>query len=405
MDILERFGNYVRFETTSDEDSTATPSTACQWELARFLEAELKRIGVPRVELDDYGIVYGWIPATAGKEQCRALGFIAHMDTSPAASGKDVKMQIIENYDGKDVRLAGGEVLSVRSFPHLKTLAGRTLVTTDGTTLLGADDKAGIAEIVTAIERILEENIPHGPLCIAFTPDEEVGRGADHFNVDKFGADFAYTVDGGPEYDLACETFNAASAKIKIHGVSVHPGDAKDIMINAGLVACELSAMLPPSETPRYTDGYEGFYHLDSISGDVSSAAMSYIIRDHSREKFEARKETMKNVVAKLNQKYGEGTVTLELCDSYYNMREIIEKHEHLMDNAKAVITELGLTPQVIPVRGGTDGSRLSYMGLPCPNLGTGGYAYHGPFEHITKEGMALAGDVVVGLIRKYAAV
>lgn len=403
MDILERFGKYIKFETTSDEASESTPSSACQWGLARFLEDELKRIGVPEVTLDEFGIVYGWIPATAGKEQCRALGFIAHMDTSPAASGKDVKMQVIENYDGKDVQLAGGELLSLRNFPHLKELAGRTLVTTDGTTLLGADDKAGIAEIVTAIERILAENIPHGPLCIAFTPDEEVGRGADHFNVAKFGADFAYTVDGGPEYELAWETFNAASAKIKIHGVSVHPGSARDIMINAGLVACELNAMLPPSETPRYTDGYEGFFHLDSIRGDVSSASMSYIIRDHSRERFEARKKVMADVVAELNKKYGEGTVVLEICDSYYNMREIIEKHEYLMDNAKAVLTELGQTPQVIPVRGGTDGSRLSFMGLPCPNLGTGGYAYHGPFEHITKEGMEIACQVIVGLIGKYA--
>lgn len=403
MDIIERFKKYIQFETTSDEESQSTPSSDCQWALARYLEGELKDIGVPRVTLDDHGIVYGWLPATKGLENCPALGFIAHMDTSPAASGKDVKVCVIENYDGGDVVLENGDVITVRSFPHLKSLAGRTLVTTDGNTLLGADDKAGIAEIVTAVERLLAENIPHGPLCVAFTPDEEVGRGADNFDVSLFGADFAYTVDGGPEYELACETFNAASVKIKIHGVSVHPGDAKDVMINAALVACELSAMLPPEDAPRYTSGYEGFYHLDSISGDVSSAAMSYIIRDHSREKFEVRKETMRRVVDELNRKYGQGTVALELTDSYYNMREIIEKHEHLMDNAKAVLEALGQTPQVIPVRGGTDGSRLSYMGLPCPNLGTGGYAYHGPFEHITKEGMEIACEVVLGLIGKYA--
>ncbi|HIQ98837.1 MAG TPA: peptidase T [Candidatus Scybalocola faecavium] len=403
MDILERFSKYISFETTSCEESNTVPSTDCQLKLAKYLEEELKNIGVPKVTLDPYGIVYGWIPASQGLEDKKALGFISHMDTSPAASGKNVKMNVIRDYDGKDVTLPAGVVLSVKDFPHLKDLAGRTLITTDGTTLLGADDKAGIAEIMTAIETVIRDNIPHGPLCVAFTPDEEVGRGADHFNVDLFGADFAYTVDGGPENELACETFNAASAHIKIKGVSVHPGDAKDIMVNAALVACELAGMLPASETPRYTEGYEGFYHLDSIRGDVSEASMSYIIRDHDRKIFETRKKTLEEAAETLNQKYGPGTVTAQIEDSYYNMKEIVDQHPHLMENAKAVMEALGMTCQVIPVRGGTDGSRLSYMGLPCPNLGTGGYAYHGPMEHITKEGMELSSKVVLGLIKKYA--
>ena len=403
MDILERFEKYIQFETTSSEESETSPSTACQLELARCLESELKAIGVPKVLLDSYGIVYGWLPATPGKERCKALGFVAHMDTSPAASGKDVKLNIINNYDGRDVKLPSGVALALKDFPHLKALAGRTLITTDGTTLLGADDKAGIAEIMTAIETVIRDGLPHGPLCIAFTPDEEVGRGADHFDVDLFGADFAYTVDGGPENELACETFNAASARITIHGVSVHPGDAKDIMVNAALVACELAAMLPASETPRYTQGYEGFYHLDSIGGDVMEAHMSYIIRDHDREAFEQRKHVMEETVAAVNKKYGDGTVVLHLEDSYYNMKEIVDRHPHLMENARAVIKELGMTPVILPIRGGTDGSRLSFMGLPCPNLGTGGYAFHGPMEHITKEGLEMASKVVLGLIQKYA--
>ena len=402
MDILQRFSKYIQFETTSCEASQETPSSACQLELARYLKTELEHIGVPKVILDDYGIVYGWLPASPGHEKCHALGLIAHMDTSPAASGRNVQLHIIENYDGEDVTLPSGVKLSTADFPHLKTLAGRTLLTTDGTTLMGADDKAGIAEIVTAIETVISEKIPHGPLCIAFTPDEEVGRGADHFNVDKFGADFAYTVDGGPENELSCETFNAASAHIHIHGVSVHPGDARDIMVNAALVACELAGMLPASETPRYTQSYEGFYHLDSVHGDVSEAAMSYIIRDHDRKRFEQRKQVLKDIVESLNKKYGQNTVTLVLEDSYYNMKEIIDQHPHLMENAKAVMESLGLEPCLLPVRGGTDGSRLSFMGLPCPNLGTGGYAYHGPMEHITKEGMEMASRVVLGLIETY---
>ncbi len=403
MDILKRFETYVKFETTSDEESSTTPSTQKQWDLARYLEQELKAIGVPKVVLDEYGIVYGWLPATPGLEGARPLGFISHMDTAPAALGAHVHMQVIENYNGEDVTLKSGDRITVKDFPHLKDLKGRTLVTTDGTTLLGADDKAGITEIMTAVEKVISEDMPHGPLCIAFTVDEEVGRGADHFNVDLFGADYAYTVDGGPENELAYETFNAASARVKIHGVSVHPGDAKNVMVNAALVACEFNSMLPVGETPAHTEGYEGFYHLDSMKGDVTTAVMSYIIRDHDRGIFEARKQKMTEVANALNDKYGQGTVELTLTDSYYNMKEIIEKHMHLIDYAKAVMSDLGMKADIIPVRGGTDGCRLSYMGLPCPNLGTGGYAYHGVLEHITKEGMEKASAVVVGLIQKYA--
>ncbi len=403
MDILKRFERYVTIETTSDEASDTAPSTEIQLNLARVLEEELKEIGVPKVMLDEYGIVYGWLPASEGLEKCPPIGFIAHMDTAPAASGKDVKICYHENYDGKDVKLNDELTLSVKMFPHLSKLAGRTLLTTDGRTLLGADDKAGITEIMTAIERVISEEKPHGPICIAFTPDEEIGRGADNFNVDLFGADYAYTVDGGPENDLAWETFNAASAQIKVHGVSVHPGEATDVMVNAVLVAFEFNQMLPANETPRYTKDYEGFYHLDQMSGDVAEASMDYIIRDHDREIFEQRKIKMQEIADALNAKYGEGTVEICIKDSYYNMKEILLHHMHLVDNAKEAMRQVGITADVQPVRGGTDGSRLSFMGLPCPNLGTGGYAYHGPYEHITKEGMETATKVIEKIIELYA--
>ena len=334
MDILKRFERYVTIETTSDEASDTAPSTAIQLNLAKVLEQELKEIGVPKVMLDEYGIVYGWLPASEGLEKCPPIGFIAHMDTAPAASGKDVKICYHENYDGKDVRLNDELTLSVKMFPHLSKLTGRTLLTTDGRTLLGADDKAGITEIMTAIEHVISEEKPHGPICIAFTPDEEIGRGADNFNVDLFGADYAYTVDGGPENDLAWETFNAASAQIKVHGVSVHPGEATDVMVNAVLVAFEFNQMLPANETPRYTKDYEGFYHLDQMSGDVAEASMDYIIRDHDREIFEQRKIKMQEIADALNAKYGEGTVEICIKDSYYNMKEILVHHMHLVDNA-----------------------------------------------------------------------
>ena len=403
MNLFERFKTYVEIETMSDEESTTAPSSMCQWDLARHLEKELKEIGVPKVVLDEYGIVYGWLPATKGLEDKMSLGLIAHMDTSPAASGKNVKLQLIPNYDGGDVHLNDEVSLLVKDFPHLKNLAGRTLVTTDGTTLMGADDKAGIAEIVTVVEKIIAENIPHGPLCIAFTPDEEVGRGTDNFNVKLFGADVAYTADGGPENEISCETFNAASAHVIVHGYSVHPGSAKDVMINAALVACEFNQMLPNFDTPRNTEGYEGFFHLHGMKGDVNEAQLFYIIRDHDRTIYEYRKHMMERIAAELNTKYGEGVVEVILKDSYNNMKEIIDQHPHLMENACAAIREAGMEPYIEPVRGGTDGARLSFEGLPCPNLGTGGYAYHGLREHITIEGMELACKVLLGIVGKYA--
>lgn len=403
MNLFERFKTYVEIETMSDEESTTAPSSMCQWDLARHLEKELKEIGVPKVVLDEYGIVYGWLPATKGLEDKMSLGLIAHMDTSPAASGKNVKLQLIPNYDGGDVHLNDEVSLLVKDFPHLKNLAGRTLVTTDGTTLMGADDKAGIAEIVTVIEKIIVENIPHGPLCIAFTPDEEVGRGTDNFNVKLFGADVAYTADGGPENEISCETFNAASAHVIVHGYSVHPGSAKDVMINAALVACEFNQMLPNFDTPRNTEGYEGFFHLHGMKGDVNEAQLFYIIRDHDRTIYEYRKHMMERIAAELNTKYGEDVVEVILKDSYNNMKEIIDQHPHLMENACAAIREAGMEPYIEPVRGGTDGARLSFEGLPCPNLGTGGYAYHGLREHITIEGMELACKVLLGIVGKYA--
>lgn len=402
MNLFERFKTYVEIETMSDEESTTAPSSMCQWDLARHLEKELKEIGVPKVILDEYGIVYGWLPATKGLEDKMALGLIAHMDTSPAASGKNIKLQLIPNYDGGDVHLNDEVSLLVKDFPHLKNLAGRTLVTTDGTTLMGADDKAGIAEIVTVVEKIIAENIPHGPLCIAFTPDEEVGRGTENFNVELFGADVAYTADGGPENEISCETFNAASAHVVIHGYSVHPGSAKDVMINAALVACEFNQMLPSYDTPRNTEGYEGFFHLHGMKGDVNKAELFYIIRDHDRTIYEYRKHMMERIATELNTKYGEGVVEVILKDSYNNMKEIIDQHPHLMDNACAAIREAGMEPYIEPVRGGTDGARLSFEGLPCPNLGTGGYAYHGLREHITIEGMELACKVLLSIVGKY---
>ncbi len=403
MNLFERFKTYVEIETMSDETSATAPSSMCQWDLARYLEKELNEIGVPKVVLDEFGIVYGWIPATTGLEDKMALGLIAHMDTSPAASGKNVKLQLFPNYDGNDVHLNEEVSLLVKDFPHLKNLVGRTLVTTDGTTLMGADDKAGIAEIVTVVEKIISENIPHGPLCIAFTPDEEVGRGTDNFNVELFGADVAYTADGGPENEISCETFNAAAAQVIVHGYSVHPGSAKDVMINAALVACEFNQMLPNFDTPRNTEGYEGFFHLHTMKGDVTEAQLFYIIRDHDRTIYEYRKHMMERIAAELNTKYGEGVVEVLIKDSYNNMKEIIDQHPHLMENACAAIREAGMEPYIEPVRGGTDGARLSFEGLPCPNIGTGGYAYHGLREHITIEGMELACKVLLGIVGKYA--
>ena len=396
MKTAQRFLRYIKVHTMSDPACTTAPSSAIQFDLAHMLVKELTDIGVSDAHVDQFGVVYGWIPATPGYEDKDALGFIAHMDTSPDFSGENVKPQLFENYDGSDVLLAGsGDMLTVAAFPTLKKLVGQTLITTDGTTLLGGDDKAGIAEIMTAAEEIITSGAPHGKICIAFTPDEEVGAGVDHFDVEKFGAKFAYTVDGGYDGEIAYETFNACSADIKIKGLSVHPGSSKDTMINAALVAMELNALLPPMDTPRQTDNYEGFFHLHAVKGDCSDAEMYYIIRDHSREIFEQRKETMRRAVATINQRYASEIVTLTLTDTYYNMAEMIKPHMHLIDNAFEACRKAGMEPYTIAVRGGTDGSRLSYMGLPTPNLPTGGFACHGKFEHVTMQSLERCAKMV----------
>ena len=389
MRACERFLKYIRVHTTSDPASSAAPSSAIQLDLAHMLVEEMTALGIENAHVDEFGVVYGWLSATKGCEDLPALGFIAHMDTSPDYSGENVKPQIHANYDGGDVVLPGtGDVLTVKSFPTLPALKGMTLITSDGTTLLGADDKAGIAEILTAVEAIVNENKPHGRLCIAFTPDEEIGMGVAHFNVAKFGAQFAYTVDGGREGEIAYETFNAASAKVEITGMSVHPGSSKDTMINAALVAMEYNSLLPAGDIPRLTEGYEGFFHLHDMKGDVSHAELDYIVRDHDRATFEVRKQTMRHAAKVINERYGREVVKLTLKDTYYNMAEKIAPHMELVENAKKAARLAGMEPFVEPVRGGTDGCRLSEMGMPTPNLCTGGFAYHGKFEHIAEESM-----------------
>ena len=389
MRAYERLLKYVSVYTTSDPDSATVPSSMRQYDLAHQLVEELKALGLENVHVDENCVVYGWLSATAGCEKQPALGFIAHMDTAPDCAGENVKPQIIENYDGGDVLLAGsGEKLSPAAFPTLKKLAGITLITTDGTTLLGADDKAGIAEIMTALESIISEKKPHGKLCIAFTPDEEVGAGVDHFDVEKFGAVYAYTVDGGEEGEIAYETFNACSAEVAVEGLSVHPGSAKDTMINAALVAMEFNALLPAADIPRLTEGYEGFFHLCDMSGDVEHAKLHYIVRDHDRATFEMRKKTLEHAAKTINEKYAREVIRLTIKDSYYNMAEKIAPHMELIENAKRACEKAGMKPFIEAVRGGTDGCRLSFMGLPTPNLCTGGFAFHGPYEHIAVESM-----------------
>ena len=403
MRAYERLLKYVKIYTTSEEESGTTPSAQREFDLGNLLTEELKEIGVENVRITEQCYVYGEIPATPGYERVSALGFIAHMDTAPDFTGEGVKPQIIGDYDGNDIQLGqSGRVLSCKAFPDLSALKGRTLITTDGTTLLGADDKAGVAEIMTMAEQIILEKIPHGKICIAFTPDEEIGEGADHFDVEGFGAKYAYTVDGGAENEIEYENFNAAGAEIEITGLSVHPGDSKDTMINAALVAMEFNQMLPSGETPRGTSGYEGFFHMTDMSGDVSEAKLSYIIRDHSAVHFEIRKEQMQHIADLLNEKYGQGTVKLTIKDQYRNMREKIEECMFLIDYAKQAVQEAGLQPKEVAIRGGTDGARLSFMGLPCPNLGTGGYAFHGPFEHITTEGMDYTVNILKGIIKAF---
>ena len=401
MKVEERLLKYVSYWTTSDEECAQIPSSERQFELGKVLEQELRDLGLEKVTLTDHCYVYGLLPATEGYEGKKTIGFIAHMDTAPDYSGKDVKPQIIPDYNGEDFLLKGsGTYLKVSDFPSLKTLKGRTLITTDGTTLLGADDKAGVSEIMTAVEEIIEQNIPHGNIWIGFTPDEEVGCGADLFDLDYFKAEFAYTVDGDYEGEVAYENFNAASASFEIKGVNVHPGEAKDIMVNAALVGCELASMLPEKETPAHTEGREGFYHLTNMSGEIAEARLDYIVRDHDKASFENRLHTLEKITEALNAKYGEGTVTLKIQQSYSNMLEIIEQHPEVVEIAKKAIQNVGLEPLSRPVRGGTDGARLSFMGLPCPNLGTGGYGFHGPYEHISVEGMETAVKVIEEIVK-----
>ena len=404
MKAYERLLKYARIWTTSDEESTTSPTTSRQFDLAKQLVEEMKEIGIEDAYMDEFGYVYGHIPATPGYEDCTAIGFIAHMDTAPDYSGENVNPQIIENYDGNDVSLGtSGKVLSVAEFPSLKTLAGRTLITTDGTTLLGADDKAGIAEIMTVAEELIKENIPHGKVSISFTTDEEVGSGAKHMDLEVFGAPYAYTVDGGPEGEIQFENFNAASADFYVHGVNVHPGEAKGIMKNSQKIAMEIQGMLPVDEAPEYTEGYEGFFHLMEMTGTVEETKMSYLIRDFDSESYENRKELLQNITEIVNKKYGEGTVELKLNDSYRNMREKIEPCMELIDYAKKACEMADVKADIAPIRGGTDGARLSFVGLPCPNLGTGGYGFHGAFEHISAEGMDKAAAIIKNIILQFA--
>lgn len=404
MRAYERFLKYIKYHTTSNEDSGTHPSAEREFALAMALRDELCEIGCDNAYVSESCYVYAKIPATKGFEAAPKIGFIAHIDTAPDFSGENVNPQLIENYNGEDIPLSdSGRVLSPKNFPSLNTLIGRTLITTDGKTLLGADDKAGVAEIMTAIERIIKDDIPHGDISVAFTPDEEIGEGATLFDVANFGADFAYTVDGGAEGSLEYENFNAASADFTVNGLNVHPGSAKDTMINASLVAMEINSMLPEYETPSHTDGYLGFYHLTDMNGNVERATLSYIVRDHDRDIFEKRKHTLREIEAKINEKYGTGTAILTLKDSYRNMKEKILPCMHLVETATEAARLAGAVPVTEPIRGGTDGARLSFMGLPCPNLGTGGYAFHGPYEHISAEGMDVATEIILNIVKIYS--
>ncbi len=400
--VLDRFLHYVSFDTQSMDDQEQVPSTEKQLTLAKALKEELEAMGASQVRMSEHGYVYAVIPATAD-HPVRSLGFVAHMDTAPAMSGKNVKPRIVERYDGQDLVLNEEKkiVMRVKDFPGMLDCVGKDLIVTDGTTLLGADDKAGVAEIMTMAEFFLSHpEIPHGKICIGFTPDEEVGRGADFFDVEHFGAEAAYTVDGGPVGELEYENFNAASGKVDICGRGVHPGSAKGAMVNALLVGMEFQSMLPAFENPMYTEGYEGFFHLDQMAGDVESAHLEYIIRDHDREAFEKKKALFEEVSRYLNVKYGEGTVLTAVKDSYYNMKEQIEPdHLYLIDTAKEAMKSLDIKPLVSPIRGGTDGARLSYMGLPCPNLSTGGYNFHGRYEFIPVQSLEQMVEVLKKIV------
>ena len=400
MTTLERFLTYVTTHTASSEDISRTPTTDCQFSLARELEKELRELGVSGVFVDEHAYVYAFLPATPGLETKPCIGLIAHIDTIPDFPGENVKPQIIENYDGGDVVLgSSGRVLSAEKFPHLPSLKGQTLITTDGTTVLGADDKAGVAAIMSALQTLIEEQRPHGRVAVCFTPDEEVGHGAALLDLERLGAAFAYTVDGEELEAINFETFNAASAHFAITGVNIHPGAAKNMMVNASLVAMEINAMLPATDRPEHTEGYEGFFHLTDMQGAVDHATLDYIIRDHDAAVFAARKELLRRIEARINEIYGAGTAVLTLRDQYRNMAEVLAEHKEIITLAERAIRRVGLAPVCVPVRGGTDGSQLSFRGLPCPNIGTGGYACHGPYEHITLERLETAKEIVLGIL------
>lgn len=406
--VIEKFLRYVKIDTESMSDQEQVPSTEKQKDLGRLLVEELQAMGAENPHMDDHGYVYAWIPATVAEEDPRAqgpvIGFIAHMDTSEAVTGKGVKPRIVEDYDGQDIVLHEelGYTLRTAEFPDMLNYVGKDLIVTDGTTLLGADDKAGIAEIMSMAEYLLAHpEVPHRRIPIAFTPDEEVGRGVDFFDVAKFGADFAYTVDGGAAGEIEYENFNAAGVKLTIHGKSVHPGSSKNKMINAILVASEFQNLLPVHENPSATEGYEGFYHPNDISGGCEEVIVHYIIRDHDKVKFEQKKAFFQVAADFINAKYGKGTAVVQMRDSYYNMKEMVEPHGHLIEHARAAIRACGLEPITTPVRGGTDGARLSFMGLPCPNLGTGGHNFHGRFEYACVQSM----ETTVEILKKIVAI
>ena len=402
MNITERFLKYVSFCTTSDEETNMTPSTPGQMEFAKYLASELKEIGMQEVTLDENGYVMATLPANV--EGKPTIGFIAHMDTAPDASGKNVKARIIENYDGQDILLNAEKniVFEVAKYPEILDYKGQDIIVTDGTTLLGADDKAGLAEIVTACEYLIQHpEIQHGKIRVGFTPDEEIGQGADHFDVEKFGCDFAYTMDGGAVGELEYENFNAAGCKVKVHGVNVHPGYGYHKMINSMRIANHFATMLPRWETPEHTQGYEGFYHLIAMNGSVEETTLQYIIRDHDRARFESRKREIEHLARKINQEYGEGTVEVEIRDQYYNMREKVEPVMHIVTLVEEAMKEVGVTPKVQPIRGGTDGARLSFEGLPCPNIFAGGVNFHSRFEYLPIPSMEKAMEVILQIVAK----
>ncbi len=405
MRAYERLLHYVSFGTQSDHTSDTVPTTASQKILGAALVVEMKALGIEDAFMDEKGYVYGTIPATPGKETKPVIGMIAHMDTAEDTPGDNIKAKVVE-YNGRDILLNEEKqiYLTEKEYPSIKKYVGQHLVVTDGTTLLGADDKAGVAEIMTMAETLLNDtSIEHGTIKIGFTPDEEVGRGADYFDVERFGASFAYTVDGGELGELEYENFNAGSARLVVNGLSIHPGSAKNAMLNASLLAMEFHSMLPVDQNPRYTEGYEGFYHLGEMKGHVEQAELDYIIRDHDAQKYEQKKQVMQDVANYLNHKYGEGTFELTITESYRNMKEMVEPHMHLIDNAKEAFAQCGVEAQTVPIRGGTDGARLSYMGLPCPNLSTGGHNFHGRFEYIPVEAMDKMTEVLVNIIKIYA--